>query len=350
MPAVTARSFDGFAHDLLAFGRQLRDTQADLGRFRLSRPDLECRFASEGYADVCGQALIANEGAKGASPSFECIVVDRSVHRQCPHADWADAELSVAGYLQAHPDHPLLAHTDAELGLWQIFDTRSGFGVQSMSGPRAWPAWEPGFPLRQFVHWTALQSDRMLLHAGTLGRTGKGILLCGGGGAGKSGTVLAGLRAGLQTAGDDYVLAQAAANRIIAEPLLIRAKQDRPGLERLGVDPTGDGFAGPNWQDKYEFGLPALFGPDAISPLELVRMVLLRRTGEPASRLRPASRQQVMMALAPAQLGQLTGGWRRAHAFLAHLARELPAVWLDLGTDIDGVVGRVVEAIGGRST
>lgn len=350
MPVVAGASFNPFARALLEFGREVWNSQSGLERFRLSRPNLECRFASEGYADLCEQALIAHGGGIGTSQRFECVIVDRSVHRRCPHADWADPELSVGGYLQSHPDCPVLGQYEADLRLWQVFDTRTGFGVQTMPNPRAWPAWEPGFPLRQFVHWAALMSGQNLLHAGTLGKAGGGVLLCGGGGAGKSGTVLAGVRAGLQTAGDDYVLAQAGSDGIVAHPIICRAKQDRAGLERLGIDPGDDGFSGPNWQDKYEFDLDRLGGAGSISALTLMGILLLTRTGEPNSRLRPANRVEVMMAIAPSQLGQLTGGWRQAHRFLAQLARQLPAFWLELGTDPQAAVDTVLEAIESLST
>ena len=49
------------------------------------------------------------------------------------------------------------------------------------------------------------RAARRIAHAASLGRDGRGILLLGHGGAGKSGTALAGVAAGLQTVGDDYV-------------------------------------------------------------------------------------------------------------------------------------------------
>lgn len=68
------------------------------------------------------------------------------------------------------------------------------------------PSWEIYSPLKEFIHFIALEKNCWLSHAGSLCKNNRAILLFGPGGNGKSTTTLAGLSHGLQTVGDDYVL------------------------------------------------------------------------------------------------------------------------------------------------
>ena len=74
-----------------------------------------------------------------------------------------------------------------------------------MRSADGFPPWEPGAPLRSFLHWEYAARGMRLVHGGTLGIDGRGVVLAGSGGAGKSGTVVAGIMVGLDSVGDDYV-------------------------------------------------------------------------------------------------------------------------------------------------
>ncbi len=69
-------------------------------------------------------------------------------------------------------------------------------------------SWEIYSPLKEFIHFIAIESNCWLCHAGSLCKNNKAIILFGSGGNGKSTTTMTGLSRGLQTVGDDYVLVE----------------------------------------------------------------------------------------------------------------------------------------------
>ena len=74
-----------------------------------------------------------------------------------------------------------------DLDFWQFHDPQRHVGAQLMMSADAFPPWEQAAPLRAFLHWEYAARGMRLTHAGTLGIDGKGVLLAGSGGAGKSG-------------------------------------------------------------------------------------------------------------------------------------------------------------------
>jgi hypothetical protein len=68
------------------------------------------------------------------------------------------------------------------------------------------PYWYVATPLRDELAEVADRMGMDFVHAGGLGRDGRGVCLVGCSGAGKSTTVLRGVARGLETVGDDFVL------------------------------------------------------------------------------------------------------------------------------------------------
>ena len=106
-------------------------------------------------------------------------------------------------------------------GLWRFFDPASAQGVEMIENPKALPDWDFSFPMRDFLHWGLQSIGWRLVHSGTLGVNGRGALIIGAGGSGKSGTTLAGLTRGLQTVGDDYIALSLDAGKPRAYPLVM---------------------------------------------------------------------------------------------------------------------------------
>ena len=112
---------------------------------------------------------------------------------------------------------------------FSIFDPAARVGLQLVENLSDLPPWDSGAPFRILVHFAAASRGWRLVHAATLSMRGKGILIVGAGGAGKSGTCLAGLAGGLHTVGDDYVLI-APGEPLTAFRVYRLLKQDRQGL------------------------------------------------------------------------------------------------------------------------
>jgi hypothetical protein len=217
-------------------------------------------------------------------------------------------------------------------GCWQFFDRRNRCGVQLLHSPTSLPAWDGGAPLRNFLHWHLISNSCGLLHAGSLGHDGQGILLAGPGGSGKSGTVLAGLLHGLQSVGDDYVLVRMDEG-IRAHPLFQTFKQDPGGCERIGIPADSPLRRSLNWQGKHQFRLADLGGKEPADSLTIRALCLPTISGAASTRFLPVDSKEAFLALAPSGMAQMPGDRGTLFGFCATVARSLPTYRLELGSD-----------------
>lgn len=197
-----------------------------------------------------------------------------------------------------------------------------------------------------FLHWFHAHAGRRLVHAGTLGHAGIGVLLAGKGGSGKSGTVAGGLAHGLDSVGDDYVLVERAETGLRALPVYSTLKQDAPGLERIGKLREVAAGRQVNWQDKYEFDSTDIGGKPLCPALD-VRAILLPSIapGTEETSIVPVSRSRAMLALAPSGLFQMPGDRDTGVELMAWMVRALPCHSLRLGPDPREATSRIAAFI-----
>ena len=230
------------------------------------------------------------------------------------------AIVTAANLRAVHPFHPQL---------WMAFDDATGIGVQLARSPADRPVWFPGAPLRHHLHWLLRARGRRIAHAATLGRNRRGILLLGHGGAGKSGTTLAGVAAGLQTVGDDYV-ALGGLDPAVAQPLFRIVKQDRAGLARIAGLAERLADRPLNWMNKVEFDPTAIF-PGCFADALQIGAIVVPRLGQAANpRFAPATPGEAMRMLMRTNLYQYPGEPDDGLAYYAALMRSLPVYHLDL--------------------
>lgn len=241
-------------HNIAAFLRRMIDAAEALPRAALHRRvaspagiSLELWFDDAAAADLYASRLA--EAPAAASGRHTRLYV---LHATGPLAAWSDADcdpalfqaiVSRAGLRAAYPFRP---------HLWLALDLDAGVGVQLARSSADLPDWHAGAPLRHHLHWLLRARGQRLAHAASLGRAGRGILFLGHGGSGKSGVTLAGLAAGLQTVGDDY-LALDGLGPAVARPLFRIVKQDRAGLARIAGLAERTASLPLNWNEKVEF-------------------------------------------------------------------------------------------------
>jgi len=328
-----------FVEFLLDHGARLMGPggSADLGWesvvFSLGAQRFRCGTALEHYRSSLLKALV-NSAATPTEPG----AVDCTIAIGIAGVDgWPDVPAWAEACMQDPALHLAMESTPYRYlqqppGCWQFFDRRRRCGVQLLRSPSSLPPWDGGAPLRNFLHWHLISPSCGLLHAGSLGRAGQGILLAGAGGSGKSGTVLAGLLHGLQSVGDDYVLARLDQD-VTAHPLFQTLKQDPAGCERLGIPGDSPLRQTLNWQGKHQFTLSDLGGEPPVDRLRIRALCLPSITGAAHSRFLPVNGKDAFLALAPSGLAQMPGDRGTLFSFCAAVARFLPTYRLELGRD-----------------
>jgi len=235
-------------------------------------------------------------------------------------------------------------HYFDECDFWQIFDRETSTGYQLMPHALGYPKWDPGSPLRNFVHWQLLEVGHSLMHAGTLGNSGRGIMLAGEGGSGKSATVLSGIMHGLNSVGDDYVAFQQEKS-ITASKAFEIVKLDPDRMEKLGIG-TSDGEA-PNWQGKHLLALDTVAGRSMPSSMTINAICLPFVAGKSRTKIARASAQEAFLALAPSGISQIPSARAEMFGFAASMSKKLPAYRVALGTEPDELVGVLKEFVEG---
>lgn len=225
----------------------------------------------------------------------------------------------------------LFGSYDTQFNRWDLFDPTTQIGLRLLPNPDAYPVWEPTAPMANLLSWIMRSKGKMVMHTASLGVNGRGVLLAGPGGSGKSGTTLAGVAHGLQSVGDDYCVVSTN-NGVTARPFYRAMKQDGAGLARVGIAEK-IGATKANWQGKHVFDLRRLFPKAAVDLLE-IRAVLLPHIARTArSNFRPATHFETLQALAPSTMLQLGGDRAATFKACAAVARQVPGFHLSLGED-----------------
>ncbi len=108
-------------------------------------------------------------------------------------------------------------------------------------------------------------------------------------------------------------------------------------LEPLSLPPNHD------FETKRILYLDRVHSNRLASDVKLRALVLPKVTDGEASRTRPASRAEALMAIAPTSVMFLPRPSREAFARLAALVESLPCYWLELGTDVAAIPPAVAE-------
>lgn len=288
---------------------------------------LELWFDSAAQADLYAPRLAACAPVPGLAATR--IYVQDSMG-QLP--SWIDEAFDAPAFHALLRQAGLRAAYPHQQQVWQVLDTRMGVGIHLARSIEDLPLWHAGSPLRQHLHWLLQVQGKRIAHAATLGENGRGILLFGSGGAGKSGTTLAGVAAGLQTVGDDYV-ALGGTPQAVATPLFRIFKQDRRGLARVGDLQAKTAAMPENWMRKVEFDPTQFFPGCFVEEMEICAIVLPRIARAETSRFVAIPSGEAMRGLIPTNLMQFPGEADDGMVYYANLLRRLPAYRLELSSD-----------------
>jgi hypothetical protein len=231
-----------------------------------------------------------------------------------------------------HHDGPRSARYWPASGLWAAYDASVGDAWWWVPAVEMIPWHEFAAPMRSIVNWWGTTHDLTMLHAGAVGgEDGRGVILGGRGGSGKSTTSLACLADGMRFASDDYVLLEVD-DRVRAHSVYGTAKLEERGAPLVG-HVSGRRLATATEGAKLVVDVARDFAPLVTPELEIVAAVLPRvTTAGPA--LVPLDRPTALRALAPSTVLQAQAvGAPRALRAMSGLLERVPAHQLDTGPD-----------------
>ena len=223
---------------------------------------------------------------------------------------------------------------------WRLFDTNARIGAQISFRQGALRPWHAGLLL---IDWTVQSTGFSLVHAGTLGLNGRGLLLVGQSGFGKSGTTLAGLAEGLQTVGDDFIALRCDAE-FAARSVFPLGRQDPAGLDRI------EGLRGRvavhrvNHLGKFEFDLRDTFPGAFIDQLMVDSIVLPVISDAATPSIQAITAAEAMVELMRSNPFRYVGNPATRLARFATLARGRPCFRLRLSAD-GTMNGRALRAL-----
>ncbi|MGX8010677.1 serine kinase [Mesorhizobium sp. ORM8.1] len=342
MPRVTMATLSEYARYLFAAAQGASAHFPVTRTVHLPGMEITVHLGQGMLADAIGPAFVETRGDRSGARQLSIFIGHPGIGELPEPAHWGDAHFTEHGFARELAEAGLRGHHFHDLDFWQFYDPEHLIGVQLMRSAEAFPPWEPGSPLRAFLHWEYAARGMRLAHAGTLGLDGKGVLLAGAGGAGKSGTVVAGLLHGLDSVGDDYVLVDLEGD-VSARPLFSTLKQDPRGFARLGLK-NRLGIDGPlNWQGKHTFHIEAVAPRPIPASLDIFALMVPHIGGGETSSIVPMSRRDAMIALAPSGIAQMPGERESGFRFFSDLTRLLPCHQLSLGRDPVEIAGTIAD-------
>jgi hypothetical protein len=218
------------------------------------------------------------------------------------------------------------------------FDRKSGHMVGSVASAETLSLYESGRPLHPpLAQW--LNDQRVpLIHAGLVSKGGKGVLLAGAGGSGKSTTALTCLEAGYRYLSDDLLGLQASSNGSFIGHSLYNSTYLEPDhisrfskLERHAVR-NGD-----NTEDKMLVLLSEIF-PTRLEPAANISVIALPRVSHQSeSKFSLAPKSKALFALAPSSRNVNKALGMADFAMLVQLVERVPCYWLDLAQDLEEI-------------
>jgi hypothetical protein len=321
---VSAANLQAYARDRVSAAIAYPKKRLIRRSFGVARANLTVWFTSEKFAALCEKTLVRHSHQGPLATQADVYAMDAEADGWEPPARWGEEErfasrefnrtLAAVGYRGFYHDSPS----------WQFYDGARAVGVQTLSSELGLPPWESGSPLRLFLHWVYAAANKRLTHAATLGLDGRGVLIAGPSGSGKSATTLAGLMHGLDSVGDDYVLVESGA-RLSAHSVFATVKLDREGLRRLGMAARDVAPMGLNWHGKVEFDAASISKRGLADRMEIVAILIPEIARRQRTELESATAHEAALALAPSAVLQLPGDSTEGFRFLAEVVRRLPA-------------------------
>ncbi len=297
--------------------------------------EVELRTLGRGNLEHLFPAI--SHGAQSAGFDAPVIVyaLDSQATGMAPPPDTWPVELDgdahqASSYWSA--DTGIGAACDLERGIWSLYDANKKTALCWYRDGHRLPEWEPAAPFRIALHWAALSFGAQMVHGAAIGKAGRGILLTGPGGSGKSTTTAAAIEHGLETSGEDFVLLDG------GHPPKAHALYDTLKLTGMALDvfPRLAGAADNpdrSGDEKARVHLSKAATQKFVPAIAIHVLVSSRIANAEHTTWHPSNRVKMLQALAPSTMFLLRTAMRESFEHMATLVRDLPCYQLELGRD-----------------
>ncbi|WP_322867254.1 hypothetical protein U5922_014375 [Aquicoccus sp. G2-2] len=201
-------------------------------------------------------------------------------------------------------------------------------------------------PLLRFLLGILQQQDIFISHAALIGSRGRGLLVTGKGGMGKSTISAASLGVGLAFCSDDFVALQRDGDRIIGHSLYASLLLHP---DQLALHPHLGNCARQSRSEvvpKTVVTLRSAFAGQTVASLIVDAIAVPRISPEPHSELTQMSKAAALLALAPTSV--FSSPWREVERarFLMGLGADLPCFTYNSGSDFARIPDPVRQRYG----
>lgn len=304
--------------------------------YRLSGFSLRLCFAAPALVSRLAPALEhLAVSPNGRPPDLTVHLWDStSTATRMARRPWQADDLIARGDVRSFRDKTILTALTADVGALSILNLAENVGLFWIRNAADLPTYERGAPLRAILHWWMRQRSRHLVHAAAVGVQGKGALIVGRGGSGKSTTALTCLTHGWDYASDDYCLVSCI-DSPRAESLYNTAKLNADHLRNLPQLLPAISNREELGSEKALLYLHQYHPARLTAGFDLKAILLPRVTGKPATAVQAATPAAGLRALAPSSLFQLPGSGQDEFFALSRLVQAVPCYHLELGTRLD---------------
>ena len=240
-----------------------------------------------------------------------------------------------SGLLSQYLDGRLLRYDKA--AMVKIFDRSSNEMFICVADARSTTLSDRSKPFPHFLATRCHDLGIEVLHAGLVSRHGRGVLLGGGSGSGKSTCSIAAALAGFDFLGDDCVGIELTESGCRGHACYDAVRVDDGTLQRLPALQPHSYPSGPRDRNKSLIYMSEVVPGRTVVTSTIDAIIIPRIVGTGPSRVVPDGKATTLRKLAPSTLLRGLGTRGEGFARIAELVRRVPCYELAIGASLDDV-------------
>ena len=308
------------------FPRDASD-QARTWDFMVAGVRFRVHVSSRALGDFVYPALAWQQNSLlGSEPDIEIFAVEGE-----GVPSWLIGEIQETQLVRGPQTGEVLTTFDIRHSMLSMFDRVTSKGVFWLRSAANLPEWEFGAPLRSILTWALIDRGLYMVHSAGIGLSGRGVLVSGPGGSGKSTTTALSTQNGFHTTGDDYCAVSVGSKPevygVYGLLKLVPYSLGAAGLlDPVGIRERSDG--------KVHFPLQA----SMTTKLELTAL-LFTHVGRVTQDLVPITPRDALLRLIPSTYSQSSLPQPELFRAMSGLSQRTKAYQLEVGPDTEKVLG-----------